>query len=116
MYIFARLVTWMAQTYDAKPSVDKSLALVSYSCTPLFLISIVSVYPLLWLDLLFTLVAMALCIRLIFVGTPIVMKIEPEKAFLFANSILTVAMVLVVGLLATTVLFWGHGFGPQYTS
>lgn len=115
LYIFARLVHWMAQTYDSQATIHDSFALIAYSCMPLFLISIVSAYPLLWLDTLLTLLAVALALRILFVGTPIMMNIDKDRAMLFTNSILTVALVLVVGTLFISVLFWANGLGPVFT-
>ncbi len=115
-YIFAHFIRWMAKTYGSDASVADCFALVVYSATPLFLASIVSVYPLLWLDTLITIAALAYAVRLLFIGTPIMMGVNQEKGFLFTNSILAVAMVLAVGSIAISVLFWGMGIAPEFTS
>lgn len=114
-YIFSRLIHWMAKTYGSKATIADCFALVVYSCIPLFLVSILSAYPLLWLDLLLTLIAIAFSVRLLFLGTPIMMDIDEEKAFFFSNSIITVGLVMVVGGLAISVLFWANGVGPIFT-
>jgi len=114
-YVFSRLIYWMAKTYGSKANLSDCFALVVYSCIPLFLVSVFSAYPLLWLDLLLTLVAIAFSVRLLFLGTPIMMDIDEEKAFFFSNSIITVGLVLVVGGLAISVLFWANGVGPIFT-
>ncbi|NVK21234.1 MAG: DUF1282 family protein [Kangiellaceae bacterium] len=115
MYVFARLVHWMAQTYKSEATVADAFALVSYSCVPLFLVSIFSAYPLLWLNTMLTLVAAALAIRILFIGTPVMMKIDQDRGFLFTNSILTVGMVMFVGTIAISVIFWANGVGPAFT-
>ncbi|HEY9031925.1 MAG TPA: Yip1 family protein [Kangiella sp.] len=115
LYIFARLVHWMAQTYDSNASIDDSFALIAYSCMPLFLISVFSAYPLLWMNTLLTLVAVALALRILFAGTPVMMNIDKDRGILFTNSILTVALVLVVATLVISVLFWANGMGPVFT-
>lgn len=115
-YIFSWLIHWMTKTYGSKARFADCFALVVYSCIPLFLVSILSAYPLLWLDLLFTLVAIAFSIRLLFLGTPIMMGIDEEKAFFFSNSIITIALVMVVGGLTISVLFWANGVGPIFTN
>ncbi len=114
-YIFAHFVRWMAKTYGSDCSLADCFALIVYSATPLFLASVVSVYPILWLDSLITLAALAFSVRLLFIGTPIMMGVNDEKGFLFANSILAVAMVLSVGSIAISVLFWGMGIAPEFT-
>lgn len=115
LYIFARLVHWMAQTYDSNASIDDSFTLIAYSCMPLFLISVFSAYPLLWMNTLLTLVAVALALRILFAGTPVMMNIDKDRGVLFTNSILTVALVLVVATLVISVLFWANGMGPVFT-
>lgn len=115
LYIFARLVHWMAQTYDSNANIDDSFTLIAYSCMPLFLISIFSAYPLLWMNTLLTLVAVALALRILFAGTPIMMDIDKDRGILFTNSILTVALVLTVAVLAISVVFWSNGMGPVFT-
>ena len=115
IYVLARFVHWMAKTYDSTATVDQALVLVAYSGVPLFLVSIFSVYPVLWLNTLLTLVGAAMAIRILFIGTPVMMNVSQEKGFLFANAILTVGMVMLVGVLAISVLFWGFGVGPVYS-
>lgn len=114
-YIFSRLIHWMAKTYGSDATLSDCFALVVYSCIPLFLVSVFSAYPVLWLDMLLTLIAVAFSVRLLFLGTPIMMGINSERAFFFSNSIITVGLVLVVAALAMSVLFWAHGVGPVFT-
>ena len=114
-YVYSRFIHWMAKTYGSKATLADCFALVSYSCIPLFLVSVLSAYPLLWMDLLVTLLAIAYSVRLLFLGTPIMMDIDEDKAFFFSNSIITVGLVLVVGGMAISVLFWANGVGPMFT-
>lgn len=113
-YIFAYLVHWMAKTYRSTATFAECFILVAYSCVPLLLASFVSIYPILWLDTLITLGALAMAVRILFIGTPIMMDINEDRGFLFSNSILAVSMVLAVGAIAITVLFWGAGIGPEF--
>lgn len=115
VYVFSRFVHWMAKTYDSEATLEKAFVLVVYSGMPLFIVSIFSAYPILWLNTLLTLVAAALSIRILFIGTPFMMGINQEKGFMFANSILVVGMVMTVAILVISVLFWGLGVGPSYT-
>ena len=65
--------------------------------------------------MLLSLVAIAWAVYLLYLGVPILMGIEKERGFLFASSILTVCMVILVGMLAVTVVFWGSGLTPVFT-
>ena len=114
--VLAAFVQWMAKTYGASPTLADCVALTAYSCTPLFLVSIMGSFPILWLDMLFSLVAIAMSVNLLYKGVPEIMGINQEKGFLFASSILTVCMVSLVGMLAITIIFWGSGLSPVFTS
>jgi Yip1-like protein len=112
--VLSMFIQWMAKTYGAKPSLSECVNLTAYSFTPLFLAGFLGAFPILWLDMLMTLVAIAMSVNLLFKGVPKLMGISEEKAFLFSSSILTVAMVSLVGMLAITVIFWGSGLSPVF--
>lgn len=116
VYVLSRFVQWMARTYGSDATVEDCFALIVYSATPLFLASVVSAYPILWLDSLVTLIALTYAVKILFIGTPIMMNVSDDKGFLFTNSILAVVMVLTVGALAITVLFWASGIAPEFTN
>lgn len=114
IFVLSLFIQWMAKTYGANPSLAECVNLTAYSFTPLFLAGFLGAFPILWLDMLVTLVAIGMSVNLLFKGVPQLMGINEEKAFLFASSILTVAMVSLVGMLAITVIFWGSGFSPVF--
>ncbi len=116
VFVLSGFVQWMAKTYGAKPTFAECLNLTAYSCTPLFLVGILGSFPILWLDMLFSLVAIAMSVNLLYRGVPEVMGINQEKGFLFASSILTVCMVSLVGMLTITIIFWGSGISPVFTN
>jgi len=114
--VIAAFVHWMAKTYGTEPRYRRCLKLTAYSLTPMFVAGFLGSFPVLWLDMLFTLVAVGMSVNLLYKGVPTVMGINEEKGFLFASSILTVAMVSLVGMLAITIVFWGSGISPIFTS
>lgn len=114
--VLSAFVQWMAKTYGANPTLAECVNLTAYSCTPLFLVGILGSFPILWLDMLFSLVAIAMAVNLLYKGVPQVMGINEDRAFLFASSILTVCMVSLVGMLAITIIFWGSGLSPVFVS
>jgi len=116
VYVVGRLIYWMAQTYGAQVTLAQSVTLAAYTATPLFLVGVVALYPMLWVDMLFGILALFYAVYLLYTGVPIVMKITAEQGFLFSSAVLTVGMVVLVGILAVTVILWGMGFGPVYAS
>ena len=116
VFTVGQLIHWMGRTYGAKQSPPQCIALAAYTATPLFLIGIMLLYPLLWLNLLLGLPALAYTVYLLYTGVPVMMGISRERGFLFASAVLAVGLVMLVGVLAATVILWGAGIGPVFAS
>ena len=114
VYVVGRLIHWMSQTFGAQTTLAQSVVLVTYTGTPLFLVGIVALYPMPWVNMLFGIVALLYTVYLLYTGVPVVMKITKEQGFLFSSAVLTVGLVTLVGMLAVTVILWGSGLGPAY--
>ena len=106
----------MAKTYGADQPLSQCVVLASYTATPLFLIGVFQLYPILWLNLVLGLPVLAYTIYLFYSGVPIVMEISEERAFLFSSAVLAFGLVTLVAMLAVTAILWGFGFAPQFTS
>jgi hypothetical protein len=115
VFTVGKLIHWMGQTYGAKQTLPQCIALAAYTATPLFLIGIMLVYPLLWFNLLVGLPALAYTVYLLYTGVPIVMGIPKERGFLFSSAVLAVGLVMLVAVLAATVILWDIGVGPVFT-
>lgn len=107
-------IHWMSRTYDSTPSLSDCVVFAAYTATPLFLAGIAAVYPNLWLAMIVGTVAISYTTYLLYQGVPIFMNISWEEGFLFSSSILAVGLVVLVGMMATAVIFWGFGIGPVY--
>ncbi len=110
------MIRWMSQTYGEEMPLGRCVVLAAYVATPLFLIGVMMLYPILWLNMLLGLPVVAYTVYLLYVGIPIMMEVNPEKGFLFASSVLSVGLVAMVAILAATVILWGFGFGPIFVS
>ena len=111
----AWMIHWMSRTYGAAQPLSQCLALATYTATPLFLIGILQVYPILWVNLVLGLPALGYTIYLFFTGVPVMMEIPEERAFLFASAMLLFGLVTLVAMLAVTVILWSSGFAPAFT-
>lgn len=116
VFTIGKLIHWMGRTYGSKQSLSQAISLAAYTATPLFLIGVMQLYPVLWLNLLLGLVALAYTVYLLYSGVPVMMGISRERGFLFASAILAVGLVMLVGVLAATVILWSAGVGPVFTS
>jgi len=116
VFVIAMLIRWMSETYGDQKSLARCVALAAYTAVPLFLIGFFQIYPVLWINFLFGLPALAFSVYLLYSGVPIMMEIPVEKGFLFASAVLAVGLVALVGLLASTVVLWSYGLGPAFMS
>lgn len=116
IYIIGRFIDFFAATYGVKDENPKGIVLAAYTATPMFLLGIIAIYPNVWVNMLVGLIAVSYSVYLLYEGLPILMKIPPERGFMFASSVLTVGLVMLVGLLAISVVIWSMGIGPVYTT
>ncbi len=109
------MVSWMAGSYGTESGLSRGVALISYTASPFFLAGLLGLQPLLWLDVLGGTLVACYCIYLLFLGTGPVMRVAPERAFLYASAVFAVALVSFVALLGATVVLWDLGPAPEYT-
>lgn len=112
VFSIGKLIHWMGQTYGARQPLPVCVALAAYSATPLWLMGVMWLYPVLWFDMLVGLPALAYSVYLLYTGLPIVMSIPEERGFLFSTAVLAVGLVTLVAILAITAILWLNGFGP----
>jgi Yip1 domain len=115
VFSIGKMIHWMGQTYGAKQTLSQCIALAAYTATPLFLMGVMLLYPVLWLNLLLGLPVLAYTVYLLYTGVPIVMGIPAERGFLFSTAVLAVGLVALVAVLAATVILWDIGAGPVFT-
>lgn len=108
------MVHWMAATYESESTIARGVTLISFSATPFFLAGVLGLKPLLWLDILAGIAVSCYCIYLLFLGTPIVMRVAQERGFLYSSAVFAVALVTFVALLGATVVLWDLGPAPEY--
>ncbi|MGL4222939.1 MAG: Yip1 family protein [Shewanella sp.] len=113
VFALAYLVHWMAITFDAKPDFNQALELSAYTATPLFMVGFAALYPVLWFIMLVGLAGLTYSVYLLYTGVPIIMNIPEEKGFIYASSVVTAGLVLLVSLMTVTVILWSNGFGPM---
>jgi hypothetical protein len=114
--VMGSFIHWMARTYDASPTLAQCIAFATYTATPLFIGGVAALYPHLWLGMLIGTAAVCYTVYLLYVGLPTFMNIPSEEGFMFSSSVLAVGLVVLVAIMAFTVVLWGIGVGPEYTS
>jgi hypothetical protein len=114
IYTVAKLIQWMSRTYGGGQPLERCLALTSYTATPMFLIGVLQIYPVMWLNYIAGLPVLAYTVYRLYIGTPIMMRIPREQGFLFSSAILAVGMVALIGRLASTVMLWSVGIQHEF--
>lgn len=116
VYSLGWMIHWMGDTYGSDAPLSQCVVLAAYTATPLFLIGLMELYPVLWLNMVVGIVALSYTVYLLYTGVPIMMGISEDRGFLFSSAVLGVGLVAFVALLAITAILWGMGLEPQFTS
>lgn len=115
VFAVGKMIHWMGQTYSAAQPLPQCIALAAYTATPLFLVGFMLFYPIPWLIFLVGIVALSYTVYLLYLGLPVMMEVDEDKGFLFSSAVLAVGLVMLVGLLGTSVILWSVGLGPVFT-
>lgn len=116
VFALAYLIHWMAKTFDSSPNFTQSLELAAYTATPLLMVGVTALFPVLWFVVLAGMGAVSYSVYLLYSGVPIMMNIPEEKGFIYASSVVTCGLVLLVSIMAASAIMWSMGFGPEYVS
>ena len=109
------VIHMLGKAYDVTKPLPQCVALAAYSATPLFLIGIMEIYPVLWLNMILGLPALGYTVYLLYTGLPIMMDISKDRGFMYSTAILGVGLISLVALLTITALLWGMGLQPVFT-
>ena len=96
VFALAYLAHWMAKTFGAEPTFTQTLELAAYTSTLWFIVSV-------------GIVAVGYSVYLLYTGVPILMHIPHERGFIYASSVVTCGLVLLVIILAATAILWTNG-------
>lgn len=115
-FALAYLIHWMAKTFGAAPTFTQSMELAAYTATPAIMSGVAALYPELWFVTMAFLAGVAYSVYLLYTGVPILMHIPEERGFIYASSVVTAGLIMLVVLMVTSAILWTNGFGPQYVS
>lgn len=109
------MINWMAETYNANPTIFRGFVFMGLCCSPVFLAGFFAFYPIWWLDLLVGTAACSYAMRLMYLGIPDMMNVPEDQGFLYASAVFAMALVYVVAVLVVTVLLWEYVAMPVFT-
>ena len=115
--VTGQAINWMRDTYTDLGSQELSgFVMATYITLPLLLLSIIGIYPVIWLGFIALLIGAGYSSWLLYSGVPVVFKIPKERGMMFSSAILTFALVMCVILMISTVIIWSVGFEPVFTN
>lgn len=114
IFALSYLIHWMAKTFGAAPTFTQSLELAAYTSTPVLMSGVAALYPELWFVSMVFLAGVAYSVYLLYSGVPILMHIPEERGFIYASSVVTAGLILMVVLMAGTAIAWTNGFFPTF--
>lgn len=116
--VLGEFINWMSKTYGVSDDADRrhyeGTALAVYLTTPVFLAGIIGLYPDPVIYSVVHILAGAYAVYLVYEGIPILMNIDKERAFMYASSVVTVGLVMLVMVRVGSVIIWSLGVGPVY--
>ena len=104
---------WMAETYGARRSLGRHMAMVAILAAPITFGSVIHLYPHVFVNLLVLIPALIWAMYLLYTGLPLALGISPERGMLMASSLLAWLLVAFVSLLGISVALWTNGLGPS---
>ncbi|AFN77312.1 hypothetical protein PSJM300_06190 [Stutzerimonas stutzeri DSM 10701] len=113
--IMGLFVHWMARSLDVRPSLNLCIGFIAYTITPFFVAGIAGLYPNRWFAAIVILLAGLYSTYLLFTGLPAFMRQRSSQSFLYASSIWGVALLVIVTVLVSMILFWSFFMEPTYT-
>ncbi len=113
--IMGLFVHWMARSFDVRPSLNLCIGFIAYTITPFFVAGIAGLYPNRWFAAIVILLAGLYSTYLLFTGLPAFMRQRSSQSFLYASSIWGVALLVIVTVLVSMILFWSFFMEPTYT-
>ena len=105
VYALGYAICWFAKTFDLKPNPLHCTELAVFSSLPLFLLGFVALYPVLYINVLVGIVAMAAAVYLLYTGIPIFMHIPEEEGFVYSTWVITIGLVMLVVFLGAAIFF-----------
>ncbi|RUO21111.1 hypothetical protein CWE08_05825 [Aliidiomarina iranensis] len=114
VFALSYLIHWMAKTFGASPTLTQSLELAAYTSTPVLMSGVAAFYPELWFVSMVFLAGVAYSVYLLYSGVPILMHIPEERGFIYASSVVTAGLILMVILMAGTAIVWTNGYFPTF--
>ena len=106
VYLIGYGIQWLATTFDVKPNYLHCLELALFTSLPLFLLGFVALYPVLYIDIIIGMLALAASVYLLYIGVPIFMHIPEDEGFVYSTWVVALGLVMIIVFLGFSVFFF----------
>ena len=106
VYAMGFAIYWLAQTFDVKPDPVRCIELAILTSAPLFLTGLMALYPVLYIDVIVGMFALAFSLYLLYVGVPLYMRIPKETGFIYSTWIASLGLIMLVVFMGLSVFIF----------
>jgi hypothetical protein len=106
VYAMGFAIYWLAQSFDVKPDPLHCIELAILTSAPLFLTGFMALYPVLYIDVMVGMLALAASIYLLYVGVPIYMRVPKETGFIYSTWIASLGLIMLVVFMGLSVFIF----------
>lgn len=99
-------ICWLAKTFDVSPNPMHCVELALFTSVPLFLTGFVALYPVVYIDMMVGLLAVAASVYLLYIGVPIFMHIPKEEGFVYSTWVVSLGLVMIIVFLGVSVFLF----------
>jgi len=106
VYAMGFAIYWLAQSFDVTPNPLHCIELAILTSIPLFLTGFMALYPVVYIDVMVGMVALAASVYLLYVGVPIFMHIPKETGFIYSTWIVSLGLIMLVVFMGLSVFIF----------
>ena len=106
VYAMGYAIRWLATTFDVDPDPLHCIELAVFTSLPLFALGFMALYPVLYVDVVVGLFAIAASVYLLYIGVPIFMHIPEEEGFVYSTWVVTIGLVMLVVFMGVSVFIF----------
>ena len=99
-------ICWLATTFDVKPNPIHCIELALFTSVPLFLTGFAALYPVLYINILIGMAAVAASVYLLYLGVPIFMHIPKEEGFVYSTWVVSLGLIMIIVFLGLSVFIF----------
>lgn len=99
-------ICWLATTFHVKPNPIHCIELALFTSVPLFLSGFAALYPVLYINILIGMAAVAASVYLLYVGVPIFMHIPKEEGFVYSTWVVSLGLIMIIVFLGVSVFIF----------